>query len=112
MLGELSEKQIENLILSYLSSRRILAFKVDNVGIFDQSKGIYRRKNSIHRKLGIADILGIYEGRPFAIEVKSKSGRLSQHQREFLNEFKAHGGISIMARSIEDVEEALKQSQI
>lgn len=112
MAGEFSEKQIENLILSYLSSRRILAFKVDNVGIFDQSKGIYRRKHSVHRKLGISDILGIYEGRPLAIEVKSKSGRLSPHQREFLNEFKAHGGISFVARSIEDVEEALARPNL
>ena len=56
---------------------------------------------------GIADILGIWEGQPLAIEVKSKYGRLTKEQKEFLEEWSARGGISIVARCVDDVEKAL-----
>lgn len=110
MRGELSEKQIENLILSYLASQRILAWKNETVGIWNEARGAYMKKHSIHRKVGISDILGIYKGKFLAIEVKSKSGRLSDYQRIFLREVTENGGISIVARSIEDVERGLSEN--
>lgn len=101
------EKVIENSILSWLAINRIFAFKVESIGVYDQRLGIYRLKHSIHRKLGISDILGIYKGKPLAIEVKSAQGRLSPHQKDFLEDWKKEGGIAIVAKCIEDVEKAL-----
>lgn len=101
------EKQIENLILSYLKSKKILAWQNSSVGIFDAKIGKYRRKNSIHRIVGVSDILGIYAGRFLAIEVKSEKGRLSLPQKEFIDQINAQGGIAFVARSIEDVESNL-----
>lgn len=57
---------------------------------------------------GVADILGIYQGKPLAIEVKSKKGRLSEFQKTFLIRFHAQGGIAIVARSVDDVENRLR----
>jgi len=56
---------------------------------------------------GIADILGIWEGRPLAIEVKTKKGRVTDHQRKFLDCVRRNGGIAFVARSIDDVIEGL-----
>ena len=57
---------------------------------------------------GVADIIGIYKGRPLAIEVKTEKGKLSQHQSRFLDIWRREGGIAIVARSIDDVKNALE----
>lgn len=101
-----SEKQIENQILSWLKSKRIMAWKVKTVGTFDAKLGKFRKPSAWYRK-GVADILGIFKKRPLAIEVKSASGRLSKEQKEFLQEFADNGGIAMVARSVEAVEKAL-----
>jgi penicillin-binding protein-related factor A (putative recombinase) len=98
------EGQIKKAICEYLSTRRDCFFWVnESVGIFDPRRGIYRKKNSPYQKKGVADILGIYDGVPIAIEVKSKTGRLSPDQSKFLSDFTNAGGIVCVARSIDDV---------
>ena len=79
----------------------------DSVGIWDPIKKSYRRKMSIFHRRGVADVLGIWDGKPLAIETKSKVGRLRPEQELFLNEFQAHGGIAIVARSLHDVVDIL-----
>lgn len=102
------EKAIENSILSFLKMKAIFCWKVESQGTYDAKKGIYRRKNSVHRMLGVADIIGILPcGRCFAIEVKSAVGRLSPHQKEFLEKIRLNNGIAFVARGIEDVCKAL-----
>lgn len=83
-----------------------LAWKNENVGVFDAAKGIYRRL-SPHRMKGISDILGIYRGRMLCIEVKSATGRLSPEQKDFLERMDALGAIAFMARSLEEVLERI-----
>jgi penicillin-binding protein-related factor A (putative recombinase) len=99
-----SEKEIENAILEYLSLQRdVFAWKVNTVGVFDPVKAVFRKsKNRFHMN-GVADILGIFMGKPLAIEVKSQTGRLSPAQHAFLNRFITAGGVAIMARSVDDV---------
>lgn len=72
------------------------------MGTYDPKEGKFRRPSKYYKR-GTADILGIYKGRPLAIEVKSEKGRLSIHQKLFLQEFQNNGGIAIVARSVEDV---------
>jgi penicillin-binding protein-related factor A (putative recombinase) len=103
----LKEKQIENSILSYLKMRNLFFWKNESVGVYDVKKGIYRRKTSRHRKVGVADIIGVIKGRAVFIEVKSAKGKLSPSQVQFLDEAKQNGAITIVARSIEDVEHVL-----
>ena len=58
---------------------------------------------------GVADILGIYDGKPLAIEVKYGKGKTTKRQGEFLDKFEEEGGIAIVARSIEDIAVKLKR---
>lgn len=59
---------------------------------------------------GIADIIGIYQHKPLAIEVKTEKGKLSVQQEAFLKNWQNEGGIAILARSIEDVIKGLSDS--
>jgi len=52
---------------------------------------------------GISDILGVYQGKFLAIEVKAPKGKPSLAQTDFLNRVREEGGIAILAYSIEDV---------
>lgn len=98
-----AEKRIENEILKILKLSGVFAWKCQTVGIFDPKKKIFRRNTNPFHIKGVADILGIYKGQPLAIEVKSITGRLSPDQKLFLETFRENGGISLVARSVDDV---------
>ena len=100
------EKEIENLILDYLSYRPGYYWKNQSVGIYDPTKRKFRKSNNRHHVLGVADILGVKnDGQFVAIEVKTKKGRLSENQKSYLQKVADNGGLSFVARSIEDVKE-------
>lgn len=104
---EPNEKEIENSILDYLTLRGIFAFKIERTGIFDPRIGGFRAKGRRWKK-GVSDIVGIFQKRPFAIEVKSKKGKLSPDQNNFIMEWRQNGGFAWVARSVEDVEHGLR----
>jgi len=105
------EQDIKNAILAWLfMQKNCYVWPNDSTGIFDPVKKIYRKKHSKYHRIGISDILGIWNGRPLAIEVKRPKGVVSPEQRVFLNEFNKHGGIGFIARSVDDVIEHLKSS--
>jgi len=56
---------------------------------------------------GVSDIIGIFEGKPLAIEIKTGRGRLSEYQQAFAETWQREGGIFIEARSVDDVIEGL-----
>jgi hypothetical protein len=56
---------------------------------------------------GVSDIIGCWNGRFLAIEVKTPGGRVSPDQEKFLEAVRRHGGIAFVARSIDDVIEGL-----
>lgn len=103
----MSEKQIQNNILSFLKIKGVLAWENQSVGIFDPIRKVYRKKQGIHRKVGVSDILGIHDGKFLAIEVKALKGKPTPAQIIFLDEVNQHGGIAFIARSIDDVAKKL-----
>ena len=59
-------------------------------------------------KKGISDLIGqMRDGRFMACEVKREGEPLMDHQRAFLNEVRAAGGIGFVARSVTDCEKEL-----
>lgn len=67
----------------------------------------FRRNFNPHKIRGVSDILGMYKGKFFAIEVKAPKGRTSDEQATFLANIHKEGGIAFVARSIEDVKKSL-----
>ena len=90
---KISESEITKQIRDYLKIRQIFHWKV---------------MQGLGATPGIADILGIYKGKPLAIEVKTAKGKPSENQLAFLARFRTEGGIAFIARSVDDVIEGLK----
>jgi hypothetical protein len=120
----ITEKMIENQILTYLANKKIFAWKNQSQGTFDPRKGVFRKSRNVHHINGVSDILGIIDGKLLAIEVKKpyisrKTLQIkyrtqeeleklaSEDQIRFINRVKSLGGIAFLADSIETVEDQL-----
>ena len=58
--------------------------------------------------LGLSDVLGqLTDGRLLAVETKTRKGRPTPEQVEFLQLVADNGGVAVLARGIDDVEAAL-----
>jgi hypothetical protein len=57
---------------------------------------------------GMPDILGqLKDGRLLAVEVKRPSGNVSAEQRDFIDRARKDGALAFVARSVDDVWDAL-----
>jgi len=52
---------------------------------------------------GISDIIAIKDGMVYFVEVKSKTGKQSEYQKQFQSDIERMGGNYILARGIEDL---------
>ena len=69
---ELTEKQIETQILTYLSmANGCVFFKQNNTGIFDPKTKAFRTVQNKFIPKGVSDIYGSFYGRAVFIEVKT-----------------------------------------
>lgn len=60
--------------------------------------------------VGSSDIIGLLRGGRFlGIEVKTPTGRQSPEQVKFENMIRRMGGLYVLARSVDDVWEALRE---
>lgn len=73
-----------------------VAYRINNVGIYDEAKGVHRRANT---EKGIPDVLGVIKGRFLAVEVKAGRDKMSEDQLKRKFEIEKAGGIYIEARS-------------
>jgi hypothetical protein len=101
------EKDIQKQILQWLSLKGMLAWR-QNTGAVQLDKEGPSRYVRFGVK-GCCDILGVLPGGKFlGIEVKRGTGRVSPDQQQFIAMVLAAGGMAFVARSVEDVIEALK----
>ena len=86
------EKVIENNIKKYL-----------------KDKGAYCVKyfGNAFSQVGVPDLLVCYKGKFLGIEVKNEKGKTSQLQNINILNIRKAGGISFVARSVEDVREII-----
>ena len=87
------EKIIENKIKAYL-----------------KSKGAYCVKyhGNQFSQVGVADLLVCYRGGFLAIEIKNETGKTSPLQDENILMVEKAGGISFVARSVQDVRKVIE----
>ena len=107
-MREASETERQAAILDYLRLRGHLSFRLNNTPVSFVDKHGERRFRSLgkYAMKGIPDIVLINykeNGRFYGIEVKAETGRLSDEQKEFQRLCEKHGGVYIVARSIDDV---------
>ncbi len=53
---------------------------------------------------GLLDIIGCWRGQYIELEIKTRRGKLKQHQLQRILQIRKAGGLAGMVRSIEDVE--------
>lgn len=58
---------------------------------------------------GVCDLFALKNGRLLAIEIKVGRDSVRPQQQRFLDNIAAHGGVPCVARSLDDVIEALAQ---
>ena len=104
-----TEKHIEQSILQYLEFLPgCYAWKSVTAGYFDTKTKTFKRQRSKYAINGVSDILGVYQGKFLAIEVKTPQNKVrTEEQTHFLEMIKRHGGIAFFATSIEDVKQGL-----
>ena len=114
MSNRTTEKAIETAILMYLNYLPgCFAWKNNSTGIFDQARGCYRKSKNKYAINGVSDILGVYQGRFLAIEVKKPGAPdATDEQKNFIKRIGKSGGIAGVARSVDDAREILKQQGV
>lgn len=106
------ESLIKRAIGDYLATMPnvVMFWYNSTTGRFDPRSKKFFPLNGKYDRKGISDILGLFSDGVFlAIEVKSKKGRLTPDQKSFLEDVKKHGGVAIVARSVEDVVSAFRR---
>jgi len=97
------ESLVLDACLDYLRLRGHFVIRV-NCGAFKTDSGGYFKSTDTP---GVSDIIGITkDGRGLAVECKSKKGKLSDLQKDFGEKYKEAGGIFVVAKRIEDLQEA------
>ncbi len=101
----MTEKQIQNAILRAFGTLPALRMWRSNVGVARIGRRVVRFGIP-----GQADLTGILPGgRRLEVEVKSPHGRQSPQQRAFQRMIERFGGLYVLARSPDDVRDALRE---
>jgi hypothetical protein len=108
-LKGVKENAVMNAVDEYLALKRIPHWRMNSGGLRDS----HGRMVKFGAK-GMADFCAIGpEGRSVWIECKRpKGGRLSEAQREFLDCINRHAGVGIVVRSVEELEQQLKEAGV
>lgn len=112
------EKIIETQILNWLNYQpQIFAFKINTTGTFDPTRKVFRTIKNRHIHKGTADILGVKNGKFFAIEVKTPASykrsfknpaQRDLDQTRFIERVKVAQGYGIKVCTLEQVIEFIK----
>lgn len=85
-----------NIILAANVQPGCVAYRINNVGVWDAEKGVHRKGNT---EKGLPDVILIYRGRFYAIEVKAGKDKMSIEQLHRKFEIERAGGVYFEARS-------------
>ena len=91
--------------LDYLAAKKIMAFRVNTMGVYDPSIGMHRKFTGMK---GVSDILGIINvggvGRFFSCECKIKPRKPTEDQELFMEKVTENGGYALLVYSIDELE--------
>lgn len=104
----LTEKQIQNIIYrKYGADKRMMLWR-QNTGVGEYTDSTGQKRKVRFGLPGQADLSGLLKGGiRLEIEVKTAKGTQSQKQKWFQKRIKELGGIYILARCIEDVDQVI-----
>lgn len=100
------EQEIQKAVVAHLRQRgkpRLVYFHVPN-GVRGN-----RRKDHIQGAIakgmgvrpGVSDLILLFEGNAYALELKAEGGRATEAQMEFMDEWQAAGGFGVVAEGLD-----------
>ena len=100
------ESRVLNGCLQYLKARGIYCWR-NNTGAVKLAPDRW-----VHfGKKGSSDILAVLpDGRILCVECKSKNGRLSPEQKEFLEAIRGSGGLAVVVHDWMELDRALRKA--
>jgi len=103
-----TEADLMRSIMLELSKAGHMVFR-GNVGLFFTKDG---RPVKSGLPVGFSDLFGFTDdGRPFFLEVKTATGRISQAQHAFLNAMRSRGALADVVRSVDSALWVLRKPQ-
>lgn len=97
--AETANRITANIVRAINMQPGCVAYRINNVGVWDAAKEVYRRGNT---QKGIFDVSATIRGRSVWIEVKSGKDRLSPDQLIFKQEIERAGGLAFVAHSTDE----------
>ena len=95
-----SANQITNNLIRAINLQpRCVAYRINNVGVWDAAKEVYRKGNT---QKGIFDISAIIRGRAVWIEIKAGRDKPSHDQLIFQQEVRGAGGVAEFVYSTDE----------
>lgn len=103
-----TETQLVKACLQFLALRKITAWRNNSGGAKLAGHGGRGQFVRFGHK-GSSDILGVLapHGRLLACEVKKPGGKLTEHQKQFLDCVRAAGGLALVVRDVRELQAAL-----
>ncbi len=83
---------------------------IEHAGQISLRQGAVRKAKGVRR--GLPDLLFWHGGKSIAVELKTASGVQSDAQKDFMDRFRAAGGIYAVCRSEQDVELLLRAADV
>ena len=98
----MTETQVQHAICDYLSLKKHLFWRSNNIPRFDTKRQVFYKLPK-YTPRGLPDIMLIKNGCFVGLEVKTDKGRLSPEQKDFARRVQEEGGEYYTVRSIDDV---------
>lgn len=100
------EQALSNAVMDYLAIKGILHYRVRNTGKIIHMRGgglCYGRDKYAATQRGTPDIFAWQNGKAYAFELKSPTGKVSPEQGEWIEKFKKAGGLGYVIRSVSEL---------
>ena len=101
-MAKTPEGLIQDAVCQFLEWKRYTFWRQNTVGLYDPTKKIFRAMPKYAMK-GVSDIIVLKDGRAMFIEVKSKTGKLSEAQVAFKETVERAGCAYFTVRSVDDL---------
>ena len=98
------ESSVMDAVCEYLHMMGYFFFRVNNVGVYDPVKKIHRKLPKWAIK-GVSDLIVVWRGQTFFIELKAPKGKLSPDQEAFQASVENNDGDYHVVRSVEDIQQ-------
>ena len=112
------ETDLVRACLDWLALHRVMAWRMNNTGIFDPVKRVFR---SFRGMKGVSDILGILPvsvetgarreriGTFLAVETKRPGEKLREEQEAFLAAVSERGGVGLCVHSLDELDAGVRR---